>query len=115
MDMTVPAVYGCKLDRVTMVFASATRSLWLLSEPANTTALVGDYKSRQTAVDITPEVIAERPALAEYEGLTYIEWTGLSTNAGASGVVTQENTPYYLQTYNNPKVYYIEYEYIPVE
>lgn len=115
MDMTVPAVQGCKLDRITIVFATQGRSLWLLSEPNNTLKLVGDYKGRLSADVIPEKAIQACPALADYKDYFYFEWKDLSTKPGASGVVTQENTPYYMHTYSNAKILYMEYEYIPVE
>lgn len=112
--VSIPAVPGCRLDRVKMVYTTTSRKAQISSTYTKATP-VGPVKSVVAASEITADVIAERPDLAGSEGLFWSEFTELSTNPGATGVTTEENTEYYIYTSTNAWMKSLELEYIPVE
>jgi hypothetical protein len=97
-----------------MVYTTTSRKAQISSTYTKATP-VGPEKSVVTASEITADVIAERPDLAGSEGLFWSEFTELSTNPGATGVTTEENTEYYIYTSTNAWMKSLELEYIPVE
>ena len=114
MAVSLPAVPGCKLDRVKMVYTTTSRKAQISSTYTKATP-VGPVKSVVAASEITADVIATRPDLEGNEGLFWSEFTDLSTNPGATGLTTEENTEYYIYTSTNATMKIFELEYIPVE
>ena len=114
MSVSVPPVAGCKLDRVKMVYTTTSRKAQISSTYTKATP-VGPVKSVVSASEITADVIESRPDLAGSEGLFWSEFKELSTNPGATGVTTEENTEYYIYTSTNAWMKSLELEYIPVE
>ena len=123
MYTIIPAVLGCKLDRMLLVATSVNRRAYV-SETSDKLTAVGMTSSYIGTAEITAEDVASHPSLSNYYDVPdktyyYAEWAELSTNPGdgkgATGRVTKENTPYYIHNYSNGHFVYMELEYIPVE
>lgn len=122
MYTVIPAVLGCKLDRVMIVSSKENRRAYI-SSTHNELTSIGQNKSYIGTALITQGDVDSHPSLSDYFGTEtsyyYAEWTELSTNPGegtaATGRVTLENTPYYIHNYTNYHLNYMELEYIPVE
>lgn len=123
MYTIIPAVSGCKFDRMLIVTTSANRRAYI-SQTHDKLTPVGMTSSYIGTAEITEADVASHPSLSKYFGVPdktyyYAEWAELSTNPGdgkgATGRVTAENTPYYIHNYSNGHILYMELEYIPVE
>ena len=123
MYTILPAVRGCKLDRMLLVATSVNRRAYV-SETSDKLTAVGMTSSYIGTAEITADDVASHPSLSNYYNVPdktyyYAEWAELSTNPGegkgATGRVTKENTPYYIHNYSNGHFVYMELEYIPVE
>jgi len=122
-EFSIPAVEGCKLDRVLFVYTTHSRQA-LISSVYNSTKAVGTVTSYIKAAPIKEsEEISSREELSRYlqyytsdsSCYSYNEFTSLSHSDNPKINVTEEGTPYYYRSGSNGTIAYMELEYIPVE
>ena len=100
----IPAVPGCKLDRVLLAFTQSKR-VASISEDKDALVYVGNYTSSKSSA----------AGSGNLSDLYVSEWQDLSTKAAASNKTTKENTPYFIYMNGGGRIAYMEFEYVPID